>query len=152
MENVKGILSAEVGGERIVDRILADLRHPIPASQGEEPEKDTNLEYTILPLADYESRPKLVNLGKVPDPSDYIIRAERHRIPQARHRLILLGVRNDILEGESTLRIGKLRSYKDQISMWREIGDLPRLRSRVSTGPDSGSVGPTRSAASPARA
>ena len=31
MENVKGILSAKIGGKRTIDRILSDLRHPVPA-------------------------------------------------------------------------------------------------------------------------
>jgi len=33
MENVKGILTSEVAGKRIIDRILSDLREPMPASR-----------------------------------------------------------------------------------------------------------------------
>src|SRR5207237_5745101 len=32
MENVRGILTAEVGGKPIIDRLLNHLRHPVPAA------------------------------------------------------------------------------------------------------------------------
>ena len=63
----------------------------------------------------------------------YIVRCEKHRIPQSRHRLILVGIRNDIA---SCPRM--LRAYRKDVPMSAAIGDLPRLRSMLSKGNDSG--------------
>ena len=52
--------------------------------------------------------------------SDFIIRAEDHGIPQARHRVILLGVRDDISSMPDTLKqVERKRTAQDV------IGDLP---------------------------
>jgi len=133
LENVKGILSAEVGGRRIIDRLLADLRHPSSAARGEDTRDEGGLEYRIYPLADYSPSRRLFERDSDSDPTDYIVRSEEHRIPQARHRLILLGVRSDIGTDPRTLRV-----YRDRISMWQAVHDLPPLRSRVSNEVDSG--------------
>lgn len=135
LENVKGILSAEVGGRRIIDRLLSDLRHPVPAARGEDATEHGGLEYGIYPLVDYSPTRGLFQKDSESDPADYIVRSEDHRIPQARHRLILLGVRKDIARRPRTLR-----TYRDKVAMWAAIGDLPRLRSRLSNGHDSGTA------------
>lgn len=127
LENVTGILSAKVRGTPIIDRLLSDLRHPIPAAQNGEPGKDNGLEYTIFPLADYSHTQRLWGEGSEASPADYIIRCEQHRIPQARHRFILLGVRSDITQRPKTLRL-----VSKPVKMWQAIGDLPKLRSKLS--------------------
>lgn len=133
MENVKGILSAEVGGKPIINRILSDLRHPIPAARGEDENQNGGLEYSIYPVADYSGMRRLFDADSESDPTSYIVKSEEHRIPQARHRLILLGVRSDIAERPQNLRV-----YHDKVKMWKAISDLPRLRSKLSNGRDSG--------------
>ena len=133
MENVKGILSAEVSGRRIIDRLLTDLRHPVPAVKGENETANDGLEYEIYPLAVYsDAQKRLVTVSK-PQPLDYIVRSEEHRIPQMRHRFILVGVRSDVAKRPRALRV-----YRDRVKMWMAIGDLPRLRSKRSHGQDSG--------------
>jgi DNA (cytosine-5)-methyltransferase 1 len=132
MENVKGILSAEVGGKRIIDRLLADLRHPTPAARGEDGAENGGLEYRIYPVTDGSGTRGLFDTDSETRPSDYVVRSEEHRIPQARHRMILLGVRKDIAKKPTSLRV-----YRDRIRMWAAICDLPRLRSRLSNGHDS---------------
>lgn len=133
MENVKGILSAEVGGKPIIDRLLSDLRNPIPAVLGENGTHNGGLEYKIYPLVGYDGERDLFENGAQPNPADYIIKTEAHKLPQARHRFILLGVRSDI-----TRRPGQLRVFAKSIKMWSAIEDLPRLRSRLSDREDSG--------------
>jgi DNA (cytosine-5)-methyltransferase 1 len=59
-------------------------------------------------------------------PVDYVINAEKYGIPQARHRVILLGVCNGVSRGSSLLRVTR------SVSIQSAIGDLPRLRSRIS--------------------
>jgi DNA (cytosine-5)-methyltransferase 1 len=133
MENVRGILTAEAGGKPIIDRLLADLRHPVPASHGKSGNRRAELEYRIYPLADYSGNLDLFGADTHTNPADFIIRSEQHRIPQARHRFILLGVRSDI-----DIRPTVLRTYRREIAMWAAIQDLPRLRSKLSNCNDSG--------------
>jgi DNA (cytosine-5)-methyltransferase 1 len=133
MENVKGILSAEVGGKPIINRILSDLRNPISAASGEDEGRNCELVYRVYPVADYSGTRGLFDVDSESDPTSYIVKSESHRIPQARHRLILLGVRSDIER-----RPQSLRTFQDRVKMWAAISDLPRLRSRLSSGYDSG--------------
>lgn len=129
MENVKGILSAKVGEELIFHSILRDLAAPGEAlglvTRG--------LRYRICSLVcNTEFRagddPSALNL------SDYIIRAEQFGIPQARHRVILLGIREDF---QGDLAHPTLQPVAEQISVGQVIGRLPPLRSRLSKEPDS---------------
>lgn len=59
-------------------------------------------------------------------PIDHVIAAEKYGIPQARHRVILLGLRKQI--SNDTL----LLNSPNRVSIQAAIGDLPRLRSRLS--------------------
>ncbi|MEO6119992.1 MAG: DNA cytosine methyltransferase, partial [Terriglobales bacterium] len=126
LENVKGILSAEVGGKRIIDRLLSDLQRPSKAWRGEESSRPEGVEYDIHPIAEYGGRSQAELL---PSPRDFIVRSEEHGIPQARHRLILVGVRKDV-----GIKPGKLALSRDKVSMWSAIGELPKLRSRTKNG------------------
>lgn len=123
MENVKGILSSKVGGRRVFQDILRDLS---------DPEKALGIpggaKYTIHSLvAPVSFRP-----GDDPaaiDANSFIIESERFGIPQARHRVILLGVREDIpYDGGKYLKAG------GTLSVDIAIGSLPQLRSRLSRG------------------
>ena len=135
MENVRGILTSEVGGRPIIDRLLNDLHHPLPAAKGAKGNQNGGLEYKIYPLANYSDDSDISDLEKHANPARFIIRSEQHGIPQARHRFILVGVRSDIPE-----RPEFLRNCRECISMWSAMQDLPRLRSRLSSGVDSGDI------------
>ncbi len=124
MENVKGILSSKLKGKYIVQKILADLENPPGGGKGDD-RVPAPLRYKLYPFADYGET--LPFEGAQRDPSDYIIRSELHGIPQARHRFIVLGVRNGI-----DWTPGKLPNVEKQVSVGKAIGDLPRLRSRLS--------------------
>lgn len=80
MENVKGLLSSKANGDFLFHRVLADLRQPGGKSAG----------YRLISLASGGAA------GSDPAPSDFVIRAEKHGIPQARHRLFIVGLREDI--------------------------------------------------------
>jgi DNA (cytosine-5)-methyltransferase 1 len=61
-----------------------------------------------------------------------VVKAEKYSIPQARHRIFIVGVRSDIsLTPQILKEADRLVTVKDV------IGDMPRLRSRVSRGRDS---------------
>lgn len=124
MENVKGILSSKMEGKLIVEKILTDLESPL----ADDPECEGAIEplgYSLYPLTDYSESLPFGDIKR--PPSDYIIRSELHGIPQARHRFIVLGVRNDI-----DWKPAKLRNISEPVTVWQAIGDLPRLRSRLS--------------------
>jgi DNA (cytosine-5)-methyltransferase 1 len=125
MENVKGLLSAKVKKEHIFDQIRSDLQHPLFAT-GMGGKAD--LKYDFFPLV---ATPGEL-LGHF-EPEDFVIRSEEFRIPQARHRIIILGVRSDWSnKPDSFLNPGKAPVTIEQV-----IGDLPKLRSGLSKEPDS---------------
>ena len=122
MENVKGLLSAKIQGENIFDKIKQDLQQPgssfdLPSS-----------EYRIL---SFVKSPCAITLDGKPEyceNTDFLIRSEDYGIPQTRHRVILLGIRNDIdLVNMSTLQRREWKNIEDA------IGDLPVLRSGISS-------------------
>lgn len=117
MENVKGMLSSSVDGARIFDRVLADLR----SAAGHE-------SYELFALAPGEGHRK-GSLTK--NAKDYIIRAEEFGIPQARHRVIVVGLRRDLadqLPADAHPRLGK-RQRKSTVADVIEM--MPPLRSGV---------------------
>ena len=120
MENVKGILSSKVNDQPVFPNILRDLRHP-SKSLGVRGGKG----YKIYSLVCDQN-------GERVEDEKYIIRAERYGIPQARHRVILLGVRADITTVPSQLKLAER-----EVTTQSVISDLPSLRSGVSKGIDS---------------
>ena len=96
MENVKGILSSRVSDRQIFETITADLKRPDLACG-----QDTDLGYVLVALPHGSSTPA------DPDPAHYIVEAEKHGVPQARHRVIILGVREDVFA-----RAGKVRRLR----------------------------------------
>jgi DNA (cytosine-5)-methyltransferase 1 len=125
MENVKGLLSAKVKKGKIFDQILADLKHPLSAT-GLGVEKD--LKYNFFPLIATDGEV----LGHF-EPEDFVIHSEEFQIPQARHRIIILGVRSDWPAKPELFLVPK----KNPVVIEQVIGDLPRLRSGLSKEPDS---------------
>lgn len=123
MENVKGLLSAKLKEEHIFDRILADLANPAAAMPEATAE---DLEYQLMPLSVRNDDPT----GSY-EPEDFVVCAEKHGIPQARHRIIILGIRSDF-GGEP----GLLQTV-NPVTVKQAIGDLPRLRSGLSKEIDS---------------
>jgi DNA (cytosine-5)-methyltransferase 1 len=120
MENVKGLLSAKINDESIFDLILEDLKNPSKAI------KNTNSpKYKIFSLS---TEPDAIDKDGNPDyksHKDYIINSEKHKIPQKRHRVILLGIREDI-HGKPNV----LEKYQP-ISLKSVIGKLPKIRSGI---------------------
>lgn len=118
MENVKGILSSQVEGGAIFGRIMADLQRPSAASHLIDPP-----EYVLMPLT-------AQGLQWVqPKPSGFILKAEEFGIPQARHRVVILGIRSDI---HAKLRTFRGLQSSEPPSVQQVLGDLPRLSPQVS--------------------
>ncbi len=112
MENVKGILSSKINGESVFEKILHDLENPPSRSSRNKCPK-----YKIYSLV------KPLKPDNSLDPHGFIINSEKFGIPQARHRVILVGVREDINSQPKQL------IEKQPVSVHQAIGDLPKLRS-----------------------
>jgi DNA (cytosine-5)-methyltransferase 1 len=121
MENVKGILSANVQNRRIFTQIINDLKDPRKASDVEPRRHFGELEYEIFPLIE----PKQKNIEDSYDPHDYLVRAEEHGVPQSRHRVFLIGIRKD--SGAKMKHLEK-RS-QSPVTVTNVIKNLPPLRS-----------------------
>lgn len=121
MENVKGLLSATIQGKSAITRIVSDLSRPGSAIRS----APSDLAYTLYSLSEEE-----VAEGEV-DPRLFVVRAEEYGIPQARHRMFIVGIRSDLKVRPRTLR--KLKAPTVQ----ETIGSLPSVRSGISRGADS---------------
>jgi DNA (cytosine-5)-methyltransferase 1 len=120
MENVKGILTAQVEGAGIIDAVMEDLRNPGKALGGAPSKRG----YRLLALSSDSL------LQDDPSPTDFLIHAEDHGVPQTRHRVIIVGVRDD-LRLPLPEKIS-LRKRECVLSVEEAIGDLPPLRSELS--------------------
>lgn len=127
MENVKGLLSAELQSQRLFERIRADLRSPAAAVRREgRSVRRLEPEYEIFALAGRRDF-----FGD--DPGDFVVRCEQFGIPQRRHRVIILGIRRDVVP--ATLPV--LKGANGPPTVAEVIGDLARLRSGLSRALDS---------------
>lgn len=115
MENVKGILSSSVQSRRIFEMLMEDL-----SSLG----GDAEGRYVLHAIAADDG---ILTLEREPKPSDFIVRAEDHGVPQARHRVIIVGIRADIAGRAVHSRVD--RSGRSRVTVDEVIASLPRLRS-----------------------
>lgn len=123
MENVKGMLSATVDGVRMFDLITADLRNP-PGTAGYEL-------YAFAPKGGTAP-------AKGRHPSDYVVRAEELGVPQARHRVIIIGLRRDVAAVFADSGKQPVRSTFPRASVSDVLDGMPRLRSGLSRQKDDG--------------
>ena len=133
MENVKGLSSARVDREdtkgRMFQQIKQDLEGPSAALRTSIPVELTkafgklrDVRYRLFALGQDD---QLFENGPT-QASDFILRSEDYGVPQARHRIILLGLREDVVGRPKPLRLGTLLSAREAIA------SLPVLRSRPS--------------------
>ena len=109
MENVKGLLSAKVDGASVFEMMLRDLSEPGRVFSG-------------LKSPGYRIY-SLVKQGTL-KPADYLIKSELYGVPQKRHRVILLGIREDI-----GVEPGILAPHNEKVSFESIVEKLPPLRS-----------------------
>ncbi|WP_248724029.1 DNA cytosine methyltransferase [Seonamhaeicola sp. ML3] len=90
MENVKGLLSAKIDGEKVFDWMKRDLK--------------VGNSYEIHSL-----------VKPIAKDSDFLIKSEKYGVPQKRHRVILLGVRKDFSHNGEYLKEKKEVTLKSVI-------------------------------------
>ncbi|MBI9087797.1 MAG: DNA mismatch endonuclease Vsr [Desulfobacterium sp.] len=133
MENVKGMLSSRLNGGSMFKKILEDLK--CPSGAFDKKEKDSGCkggggEYELyslaIPFSDIAQ-----NDGKYA-PADFIIESEKYGVPQARHRVILLGVKKGLTQRHPEV-------IKEERPVWTDhvLSGLPPLRSGLSREKDS---------------
>ena len=121
-ENVRGLQSSKVKGKSTFQRILSDLQNPASAV-------DTS------PVPRFDPRYRLFSLnssgpaGKT-EGKNFLVKCEDHGVPEARHRIIIIGIDENLINDDSfQIRALELQS---PVSVSDVIGDLPALRSGVS--------------------
>jgi len=127
MENVKGLLSASLNHQRLFERILGDLECPRDAlrREGRPLVGRRGYRYRVKSVAPSEAR-------TAAGVSDYVVHAERYGVPQARHRVILIGVRED-LDAHALQALNP----SSESNAGDVLDGLPRVRSGISKGDDS---------------
>ena len=111
IENVKGLLSAHVNGDRVVDKIVKGL--------------SIGLKYRLYSFSES---------GEIKDdidPKSFVVKTEDFGVPQARHRMFILGVRDDIDVVPSILQKKKPPTVEQILS------SMPKIRSGISRQKDS---------------
>ena len=129
MENVKGILSSKAGvragQSAMFQQVRNDLEHPGLSIEGQEG-AGKELKYRLYSFV----VPR--HLGHRLRPQDFIVKCEEYGIPQSRHRVVILGIRDDIKTEPGTLSpVPKAPTVRQMIN------DLPKLRSALSRQEDS---------------
>jgi len=136
MENVKGLLSAETEESPVFSKILDDLKNPVRAYLSDFRANGQQLNCPGYKIYSLVAHPNKLDeeLNPVYEHKKFVIRAENYGIPQTRHRVILLGVRNDIDVIPDILR------KNSPVSIASVLAGLPRIRSGISKETDSPEV------------
>jgi DNA (cytosine-5)-methyltransferase 1 len=138
MENVKGMLSAKTEENPVFEKILSDLTDPVSAHTILFGSNGTELKCPGYRIYSLVSKPRENELGFDDKPkfkhSDFIIKAENYGIPQARHRVILLGIRNDLHV------IPGILEKQEAVPISDVLKDLPKIRSGLSKLKDDANV------------
>lgn len=117
MENVKGILSTTVEGHAIFETILNDLAS---SANG----------YELFALSG------AAQLLDRPAPQDFILKSEEYGIPQARHRVIIVGIKRSIADKLSSEQLPVLAKTTRKAIVKDVLHGMPKLRSGLSRNDD----------------
>lgn len=111
MENVKGMLSSTVEGLAIFGQVVNDLKNSGPG-------------YRLYAISG-DGNDELL-------PSHFLLQAEHYGVPQARHRVIIVGVRADVASRLPRGFSPKLMKSDKAVTVADVLSNLPRLRSGLS--------------------
>lgn len=121
MENVKGLLSAKLDGNKIFDWIKADLQNPGRVFPGNDSPK-----YKIYSFVKSSTDFDIDGSPVYKQDKDFLIRTENYGVPQNRHRVILLGIREDLED----IDLEPLKQ-KSKVNLRQVIESLPNVRSGI---------------------
>ena len=122
MENVRGMLSAKRSGRPVFPDVMEALGNA--GGKGR---------YHLFSLApDMVGRSWSDGL----DPEQFLVRAEAHGVPQARHRVFVVCIRRDVARNLPEHLFPRLEPRAGLVSVEDVIGGMPALRSRLSCADD----------------
>jgi len=133
MENVKGLLTSTVGGDAMLAAIMRDLENPAGAVGNTRATGAPRSRYTLLPVHVAPGEDRTHDLV-AKDSGRFVIRCERHGVPQARHRVVIMGVRGDLMN-PGVAKVEGLRRA-EEVTIEHALTGLPKLRSGLSHQPD----------------
>lgn len=133
LENVKGMLSSTRDGQQMFGRIRTDLCFPGKALHDYQA-RHRNVEYELFPLG--SSRSQTNGQGDDPPAQSFVLRADDLGLPQARHRVIIVGVRRD-RAARARDALKPLDSAGERATLADVLQGLPQLRSGLSRTTDS---------------
>ena len=122
MENVKGMLSARYEDEPVFDNVMDALQNAGRKNR-----------YRLFALAPASGNRSWDDGLK---PKDFLIRAEEHGVPQRRHRVFVVCIREDVAEVLPEKMFPKLKIREEQVTLNDVVGEMPQLRSKLSRGDD----------------
>ncbi len=125
-ENVKGLLSSKLGNDGLFHQIVTDLSDPYAATGCGTPGRYRLYSLVVPP------RSETLDGNATFDYRDFIIKCEDYGVPQSRHRVILLGLREDCAPAKVPLLV-----KSEQVKAASVLNGLPRLRSGLSRTTDS---------------
>jgi DNA (cytosine-5)-methyltransferase 1 len=114
MENVPGLLSAKHSGAKMFELICDDL---------------SEAGYDLEPIIGGHGSKLAFN-----DPQSFVVKADEFGVPQARSRVFILGLRKDL----NLKAVRLVRANADPVTVKQVLGDLPKIRSRLTREPDTG--------------
>jgi len=123
MENVRGILTAKLNDEKVFPLILNDLECPAKALGNKQ-----GIKYKIYSLSHAPDTIQDKNKPVYNNHQKFVIKAEDFGIPQSRHRVILLGVREDIAKDSAPETL----KPSEKVTVNQVLDGMPKLRSAVS--------------------
>ena len=116
MENVKGMLSSSIERRKVFDLVTADLKN-----------RGGTTQYALFPLT------ASIDQGHDVRPQDFVVAAERQGIPQARHRVIIVGIRRDLLKKVVDFMPPGLPEFAHKATVRDVLSGMPVLRSGISS-------------------
>ena len=116
MENVKGMLSSSIERRKVFDLVTADLEN-----------RGGTTQYVLFPLS------ASTDQGEDVRPQDFVVTAEHQGIPQARHRVIIVGIRRDLLKGVDDFTPPRLPETAHKATVRDVLSGMPVLRSGISS-------------------
>ncbi len=121
LENVKGILSFLFNSKSIFQQILQDIR---------------DVGYQLIALCPISGHFALNGTG--PAPEDFVVRTEIHGVPQARHRVIVIGLEEALAKQIDPSRLAEgLLKPADTATVRDVLFGMPIVRSGISREEDS---------------
>lgn len=115
MENVKGMLSSSIENRKVFELVTEDLK-----SGG------GSAEYVLFPLAGGNDVVQDIK------PSDFVVAADDYGVPQARHRVIIVGIRRDLMQESEAFSPPRLATVERRATVQDVLRSMPKLRSGIS--------------------